>query len=81
MRRIIEWHNFVLDSIDAISSVYGPPLVYQVAITSIPMSLAAYQVADSLEHGKLHFLFIMVGIAVCLQLWIPCYLGTLIRNK
>nr|AQQ73502.1 olfactory receptor 22 [Heliconius melpomene rosina] len=81
MRRVVKWHSLVLGSVDAVSSVYGPPLVYQVTITSLVTCLVAYQVADSLDHGKLHVIFTMLFIATCVQLWIPCYLGTLIRNK
>ncbi|XP_045446827.1 odorant receptor 49b-like [Melitaea cinxia] len=79
--RIVKWHNLVFKTIDAVSSVYGPPLVYQVMFSSICICLIAYQVAESLDDGKFHVLFAMLCIATCIQLWIPCYLGTLIRNK
>ncbi|XP_023941790.1 odorant receptor 67c-like [Bicyclus anynana] len=81
MRRIVKWHNLVFQSIEAVSSIFGPPLVYQVMFSSLPISLMAYQVAESLDHGRLDVMFAMLGIATCVQLWIPCYLGTVIRNK
>ncbi|XP_052740755.1 odorant receptor 13a [Bicyclus anynana] len=81
MRRIVKWHNLVFQSIEAVSSIFGPPIVYQVMFSSLLISLTAYQVAESLDHGKLNVMFAMLGIAMCLQLWIPCYLGTLFRNK
>ncbi|KPJ02848.1 Putative odorant receptor 13a [Papilio xuthus] len=34
-----------------------------------------------LEQGKIHFLFILLCLAASIQLWIPCFLGTLIRNQ
>lgn len=91
-------------SIDSVSYIYGPPLVYQVMFSSLPICLMAYQVADvsicskllwvffyftsdlnhffqSLDHGKFHVIFATLGFATCVQLWIPCYLGTLVRNK
>ncbi|XP_050343602.1 odorant receptor Or2-like [Nymphalis io] len=81
IERIVKWHNMVFETIKAVSSVYGPPLVYQVIISSLAICLMAYQVAESLDHGKFHVIFAMLCIATCIQLWIPCYLGTLIRNK
>ncbi|CAH2214525.1 jg25765 [Pararge aegeria aegeria] len=81
MRRIVKWHNIVFQSVQAVSTIYGLPLVYQVMFSSIPISLTAYQIAESLDHGKFDILFAMLGIVVCVQLWIPCYLGTIIRNK
>ncbi|XP_045765451.1 odorant receptor 13a-like [Maniola jurtina] len=81
MRRIVEWHNLVIKSIETVSSVCGPPLVYQVMISSVPICLMAYQVADSLDHGKFNVIFAIHCVANCLQLWIPCYLGTLFKDK
>ncbi|XP_072940129.1 odorant receptor 13a-like [Epargyreus clarus] len=81
MRRIVKWHMSVFKSVEAVSSIYGPPLVYQVMFSSIAICLIAYQIADSLDHGKFHFTFSLMLSATCVQLWIPCYLGTLIRNK
>ncbi|XP_034829768.2 odorant receptor 67c-like isoform X1 [Maniola hyperantus] len=81
MRRIVKWHNLVIKSIETVSSVCGPPLVYQVMFSSLPICLMAYQVADSLDHGKFNIIFAMFCVATCVQLWIPCYLGTLFRDK
>ncbi|XP_069358455.1 odorant receptor 13a-like [Maniola hyperantus] len=81
MRRIVKWHNLVIQSIDTVSSVCGPLLVYQVMFSSVPICLMAYQVAESLEQGKFNVIFAMVTVASCAQLWIPCYLGTLFRDK
>ncbi|CAK1598624.1 unnamed protein product [Parnassius mnemosyne] len=81
MKRIVNWHTSVLRSVELISSIYGPPLVFQVMFSSIIICLIAYQIADYLDHGKIHFLFVLLFFVACIQLWIPCYLGTLLRNQ
>ncbi|CAK1598633.1 unnamed protein product [Parnassius mnemosyne] len=81
MKRIVNWHTSVLRSVKLISSIYGPPLVFQVMCSSIIICLIAYQIADYLDHGKIHFLFVLLFFTACIQLWIPCYLGTLLRNQ
>nr|QEI46828.1 odorant receptor 12 [Galleria mellonella] len=81
MKRIVQWHLAVFKAVKIVSSVFGPPLVYQVMFSSIAICLLAYQVADSLERGKVHVIFIMLLTAGILQLWIPCYIGTLLRDK
>ncbi|XP_045765475.1 odorant receptor 13a-like [Maniola jurtina] len=81
MRRIVKWHNLVIRSIEKVSSIFGPPLVYQVMFSSLLICLTTYQVADSLDHGNLNVIFVMYSVATCVQLWIPCYLGTLFRDK
>ncbi|XP_063377207.1 odorant receptor 4-like [Cydia fagiglandana] len=81
MAQIVRWHLSVFDSVNDISSVYGPTLVYQVMFSSIVICLMAYQVAEQLSEGKIDYLFGVLGIGACLQLWIPCYIGTLLRNK
>nr|AST36413.1 putative odorant receptor OR64.1 [Cydia nigricana] len=81
MAQIVRWHMSVFDSVNDISSVYGPTLVYQVMFSSIVICLMAYQVAEQLSEGKVDYLFGVLGIGACLQLWIPCYIGTLLRNK
>nr|WCC57462.1 odorant receptor 5 [Papilio machaon] len=81
MKRIVNWHLSVFRSVEFISSVYGPPLVFQVSVSSIAICLMAYQIADYLDQGKIHFLFILLCLAACIQLWIPCFLGTLLRNQ
>nr|AOG12933.1 odorant receptor [Eogystia hippophaecolus] len=81
MKQIVRWHTSVFKSVDTVSSVYGSALVYQVMFSSLAICLMAYQVAVQLDEGKVNFLFIILSIAACLQLWIPCYLGTIIRNK
>ncbi|CAK1598631.1 unnamed protein product [Parnassius mnemosyne] len=81
MKRIVNWHTSVLRSVELLSSIFGPPLVFQVVFSSIAICLVAYQIADYLDHGKIHFLFVLLFSATCIQLWIPCYLGTLLRNR
>ncbi|RVE42877.1 hypothetical protein evm_012495 [Chilo suppressalis] len=34
-----------------------------------------------LDHGSFDIIFTALFFAACIQLWIPCYLGTLLRNK
>uniref|UniRef100_A0A2A4JTU3 Odorant receptor n=1 Tax=Heliothis virescens TaxID=7102 RepID=A0A2A4JTU3_HELVI len=79
--KIVKWHLSVFKAVRTVSSVYGPPLVYQVSFSSIAICLIAYQIAEKLDNGKVDILFCLLGIAACLQLWIPCHLGTMIRNK
>ncbi|XP_049870427.1 odorant receptor 85c-like isoform X2 [Pectinophora gossypiella] len=81
MKRIVQWHISVIKSLDTLSSVYGPPLVYQVMFSSVAICIMAYQVVNQLENGKVDFLFAMLWFGACVQLWIPCYLGTLMRDK
>ncbi|XP_053603697.1 odorant receptor 13a-like [Plodia interpunctella] len=81
MRRIVQWHLSIFKAITTVSSVYGPPLVYQVMFTSLALCLMGYQIADKLDHGKFDILFSMLFVGALIQLWIPCYLGTMIRNK
>uniref|UniRef100_A0A0K8TUR5 Odorant receptor n=1 Tax=Epiphyas postvittana TaxID=65032 RepID=A0A0K8TUR5_EPIPO len=81
MGRIARWHHSVYESVDTISSVYGPALVYQTMFSSVVICLIAFQVAEQLSEGKFDYLFGILGIGACLQLWIPCYIGTLLRNK
>ncbi|XP_026737600.1 odorant receptor 13a-like [Trichoplusia ni] len=81
MKKIVTWHLSVFKAVKTVSSVYGPMLVYQVSLSSIAICLIAYQIAEKLDSGKLDILFCLLGIAACLQLWIPCYLGTMLRNK
>ncbi|XP_048007340.1 uncharacterized protein LOC125242593 isoform X3 [Leguminivora glycinivorella] len=47
--RIARWHLSIFDSVDTISSVYGPTLVYQVMFSSIVICLMAYQVSEALS--------------------------------
>ncbi|XP_047022350.1 odorant receptor 85b-like isoform X2 [Helicoverpa zea] len=79
--KIVRWHLSVFKAVSTVSSVYGPPLVYQVSFSSLAICLIAYQIAEKLDNGKVDILFCLLGIAACLQLWIPCHLGTMIRNK
>ncbi|XP_068630996.1 odorant receptor 13a-like [Battus philenor] len=81
MKRIVTWHISLFRSVKNISSVYGPPLVFQVSLSSVAICLMAYQIAEYLDRGKIHFLFILLLLATCIQLWIPCFLGTLLRNQ
>uniref|UniRef100_A0AAU6ND71 Odorant receptor n=1 Tax=Mythimna loreyi TaxID=667449 RepID=A0AAU6ND71_9NEOP len=79
--KIVKWHLSVFSAVNTVSSVYGFPLVYQVSLSSIAICLIAYQIAEKLDNGTVDILFCLLGIAACLQLWIPCHLGTMIRNK
>nr|AZT78920.1 odorant receptor [Dioryctria abietella] len=81
MGRIIEWHLSIFKAIETVSSVYGPPLCYQVMFTALALCLMGYQIADKLDHGKVDLIFCMLFVGALIQLWIPCYLGTMIRNK
>ncbi|KAJ2952088.1 hypothetical protein O0L34_g4358 [Tuta absoluta] len=81
LKRIVNWHSAVFKSIDMLSSVYGPTLAYQVGLSSIIICLVAYQVVDSFEQGKVHVFFCLLLVEACIQLWIPCYLGTLVKDK
>ncbi|XP_059056635.1 odorant receptor 82a-like [Achroia grisella] len=81
MKRIVQRHNLVFKSVKTVSSVFGPPLVYQVLFSAIGLCLLAFQVADKLEKGQIDIIFIMLFVGCCIQLWIPCYMGTLIRDK
>ncbi|XP_037868910.1 odorant receptor 13a-like [Bombyx mori] len=81
MKRVVTWHISVFKAVEAVSSIYGPPLAYQVMFTSIAICLIAIQITQKLENGILDIRFTMLGVAACLQMWIPCYLGTLLRNK
>nr|XP_032512871.1 odorant receptor 13a-like isoform X1 [Danaus plexippus plexippus] len=81
VKRIVNWHVLIFQYIQSVSSVFGPVLVYQVSLSSVAICLAAYQVAHNLDEGKFNIIFVTLLTATCLQLWIPCYLGTLIRNK
>ncbi|XP_013200165.1 odorant receptor 85b [Amyelois transitella] len=81
MGRIVRWHLSIFKAVNTVSSVYGPPLVYQVMFTAIALCLMGYQIADKLDHGKFDILFSMLFVGALVQLWIPCYLGTMIRNK
>uniref|UniRef100_A0A0K8TU53 Odorant receptor n=1 Tax=Epiphyas postvittana TaxID=65032 RepID=A0A0K8TU53_EPIPO len=81
MGRIARWHHSVFESVETVSSVYGPALVYQTMFSSVVICSIAFQVAEQLSEGKVDYLFAVLGIGACLQLWIPCYIGTLLRNK
>ncbi|XP_022825109.1 odorant receptor 13a-like isoform X1 [Spodoptera litura] len=81
IEKIVKWHLSVFRAVKTVSSIYGPPLVYQVSFTSIAICLIAYQIAEKLDHGSVDILFSLLSICACLQLWIPCHLGTMIRNK
>nr|AJE25904.1 olfactory receptor OR64 [Planotortrix excessana] len=81
MGQIARWHHSVFESVETISSVYGPALVYQTMFSSVVICLIAFQVAEQLSEGKFDYLFGILGVGACMQLWIPCYIGTLLRNK
>ncbi|XP_063360466.1 odorant receptor Or2-like [Cydia amplana] len=81
MGQIARWHLSIFDSVDTISSVYGPMLVYQVMFSSVVICLMAYQVSEQLSAGKFDYLFGILTFGACVQLWIPCYIGTLLRTK
>ncbi|XP_073942829.1 odorant receptor Or2-like isoform X2 [Choristoneura fumiferana] len=81
MGQIARWHHSVFESVETISSVYGPALVYQTMFSSVVICLIAFQVAEQLSEGKFDYLFGVLGVGACMQLWIPCYIGTLLRNK
>ncbi|XP_031767158.2 odorant receptor 4-like isoform X2 [Galleria mellonella] len=81
MKRIVNWHLAVFKGVKTVSSIFGPPLVYQVMVSAIFICLMAYQVAENLKKGQLDIIFVMLLTAAILQLWIPCYVGTLLRDK
>ncbi|XP_063824512.1 odorant receptor 13a-like [Ostrinia nubilalis] len=81
IERIVTWHDSVFKSIATLSTVQGPVIVYQVMFSSLGICLMMYQVADKLDNGTFDILFMLLTVATTLQLWIPCYLGTLLRNK
>nr|WEG72138.1 odorant-receptor-44 [Grapholita molesta] len=81
IERIVQWHQSIFDSVDTITSVYGPMLVYQVLFSSIIICLMAYQVAIQLVEGKFNYLFSILTFGAIVQLWIPCCIGTLLQTK
>ncbi|XP_063376661.1 odorant receptor 4-like [Cydia fagiglandana] len=81
MGRIVTWHQSALDSVGAITSIYGPMLVYQVMFSSVIICLMAYQVAIQLAEGKFNYLFALLLLGAIVQLWIPCCIGTLMQTK
>ncbi|XP_037296484.1 odorant receptor 4 [Manduca sexta] len=81
IKRIVTWHNSVIKTINTMSKVYKVSLTFQILLSSIMMCLIGYQIAESLDNGVIDFLFIMLGVCGCMQVWVPCYLGTLLRNK
>nr|WPO56470.1 odorant receptor [Leucinodes orbonalis] len=81
IKRIATWHQSVFNSIASMSSVLGPPLVYQVVFSGIAICLIAYQVVEKLGAGTLDLFFSMLLIAAIIQLWIPCFIGTVLRDK
>nr|AIT72017.1 olfactory receptor 64 [Ctenopseustis obliquana] len=81
MGQIARWHHSVFEAVETTSSVYGPALVYQTMFSSIIICLIAFQVAEQLSEGKFDYLFGILGVGACIQLWIPCYIGSLLRNK
>nr|AFC91731.2 putative odorant receptor OR63 [Cydia pomonella] len=81
MGRIVRWHQSVFDSVGAITSIYGPMLVYQVMFSSVIICLMAHQVAIQMADGKFNYLFALLTFGAILQLWIPCCMGTLLQTK
>nr|ARO76454.1 odorant receptor 49 [Conogethes punctiferalis] len=81
MERIVTWHNSVFKLTAMISKVQGAPLVYQVMVTSMAVCLMMYQIAEKLNEGSIDIMFSMLITATTIQLWAPCYLGTMLRNK
>ncbi|KAM3967165.1 odorant receptor 67c-like [Aphomia sociella] len=81
IRRVVQWHLSVFKAVKTVSSVFGPPMVYQTMFSSIAMCMILYQIADSLEKGAVNIIFVMLFLGSFLQLWIPCYIGTLLRDK
>lgn len=64
--------------------------IYKITGQKILFSCECYRVSryltmissfQRLDEGVVDILFVMLGISACVQLWIPCYLGTLLRNK
>ncbi|XP_059056842.1 odorant receptor 49b-like [Achroia grisella] len=81
MKRIVNWHLSVFKSVKTISSVFGPPIMYQVMFSGMGLCLVSYQIADKLENGNVDIIFIMLLVGGCYQLLVPCFLGTLLRDK
>nr|AST36415.1 putative odorant receptor OR65 [Cydia nigricana] len=81
MGRIVRWHQSVFDSVEAITSIYGAMLVYQVMFSSVIICLLAYQIAIQMSEGKFNYLFVILFFGAVLQLWIPCCIGTLLQTK
>ncbi|XP_031766404.2 odorant receptor 13a-like isoform X1 [Galleria mellonella] len=81
IKRIVDWHRAVFKAVKTVSSIFGPPLIYQVMCSAVFICLLTYQIAESLKKGEINIIFIMLLMAAILQLWIPCYIGTLLRDK
>ncbi|KAM3967163.1 odorant receptor 10-like [Aphomia sociella] len=81
IRRVVQWHLSVFKAVKTVSSVFGSPMVYQTVFTSIGLCMMLYQIADSLEKGTINIMFVVLFLGTSVQLWIPCYIGTLLRDK
>ncbi|KAL4708280.1 hypothetical protein ACJJTC_007686 [Scirpophaga incertulas] len=81
MQRIIKWHVSVFKSIDELSTIIGAPLAYQIVFSSLYVCLIMYQLAVNLEDGVLNIKFLALFFGACLQLGIPCLLGSIIQDK
>ncbi|KAL0902711.1 hypothetical protein ABMA27_000523 [Loxostege sticticalis] len=81
IQRIVAWHDSVFTSFDNLSSIQGPVICYQVLFTPIVYCLMMFQIADKLEGGQLDIYFAGLLSVFTFQLWMPCYIGSLLRNK
>ncbi|KAL0852346.1 hypothetical protein ABMA28_000549 [Loxostege sticticalis] len=81
IQRIVAWHDSVFTSFDNLSSIQGPVICYQVLFSPIAVCLMMFQIADKLEGGKIDIYFAVLLSVSTFQLWMPCYLGSLLRNK
>ncbi|XP_048478969.1 odorant receptor 82a-like isoform X2 [Plutella xylostella] len=81
MKNIVDWHNAVFTLISNILAVYGTVMAYQVIFSSMVMCLMAFYISVQLEQGNVDICITLLCVGALLQLWIPCYLSSLLRSK
>nr|QRF70967.1 odorant receptor [Semiothisa cinerearia] len=81
LKRIVTWHLSIFRAIHTAASVFRPTLIYQVMCSAVILCLIFNQIVMKLDRGEFDVVFTLLGAGAVLQLWIPCYLGTILRNK
>ncbi|KAL4705588.1 hypothetical protein ACJJTC_004465 [Scirpophaga incertulas] len=81
MKIIVDRHVSVFTSVTTLSKLVGPPLAYQLLVSSLCLCLIMYQIEVKLYGGVLDLRYVMLFCGHCLQLAILCSLGTILQTK
>nr|AXY83398.1 putative odorant receptor 17 [Conopomorpha sinensis] len=56
-------------------------MAYQIIFSAMVLCVMTYYITVQIEKGSFDICITLLNVGALLQLWIPCYLGSLLRTK